>query len=291
MLPPEDRCLLKKIDDAVQDALSDVAESETDRYRVALLSFHDNCVFNAGNSRLRQAQAAPRAGGVAVAEPAGGGGHGEEAEVHDQKAAWPILIAQNIAKVSPKLQTEMLGSKLLSYFTEWCSTPSCRAAGVAYTDCVIRYDVDGQFVVFESERKPEHNIYLGIRSNLLSGVDPVLDDVAKRVQKIYSQTFWSIPEAFTFGQAAQAGGASSNCQREHTRNPALRVSIVSTVSSGGCVANLGVASSHSGCLVSLLAPIGLGEARPEHRYNHGVLGVWRRRLEPLYIAPGRHVRR
>ncbi|CAK0847180.1 unnamed protein product, partial [Prorocentrum cordatum] len=58
-----------------------------------------------------------------------------------------------------------------------------RSAGVAYEDCIVKCDVQG--------------------APLLS-TDPVLHAAVARVQKIYSQTFWPIPDAFVFGQASQA---------------------------------------------------------------------------------------
>ena len=106
--------------------------------------------------------------------------------------------------MSSSLQTELLGNKLISYFIEWCETPFVGTPGVAYTDCVIVYDVEGKPVTFLKDRSAHHNIYLGIRSNVLLGVDPVLKAAVQRVQQVYSQTFWAIPQSFRFGQACQA---------------------------------------------------------------------------------------
>ena len=109
-----------------------------------------------------------------------------------------------MSKLSAALQTELLGNKLISYFIEWCETPTPRVAGVAYLDTLYLYDEGGRNITFLSERKPDHNLYLGIRHPVCANLDPVLSDAIAKVQKAYDQTFWAIPEAFKFGQACQA---------------------------------------------------------------------------------------
>ena len=189
----EDNALLVGIDNAMKAALDAVAEADPEKkMRVALLSFHDHCVFNSGNARLRRAME----GGDAPAGAADQGQVGGDQEVRDQKSAWTVLTAQTISKILPKIQVEMLGTKLLTYFTEWCETASPRRPGVAFLDCVYHYDVNDVNVTFARSRSPENNIYLGIRANLLSGRDPVLEAATQRVQMMYERTFWSIPEAF-----------------------------------------------------------------------------------------------
>ena len=99
-----------------------------------------------------------------------------------------------------KLQGELLNSKTLGYLIEWCDTPQRRRSGCAYLDCVVTYDEGGQSLTFQKERSPYHNIYVGVDSNLLSGVDPALQAAIERRQRIYEQTFWCIPEAYEFCQ-------------------------------------------------------------------------------------------
>ncbi|CAK0792945.1 unnamed protein product, partial [Prorocentrum cordatum] len=208
----KDSAVLAAIDSAVENAVAKINGdiSYAVKEAAALVSFRDNCVFNKGNAILQKAKGKGK--GVAAQAPDGEGegegrGRGaEDAEGDDltrASDAWHIAVAQTISKVSTKLQTELLSSKIMSYFIEWCSQDTMRSAGVAYEDCIVKYDVLGSPVTFSSERSPENSVYIGIRSQLLS-TDPVLDAAVARVQKIYSQTFWSIPDAFVFGQAAQA---------------------------------------------------------------------------------------
>lgn len=58
--------------------------------------------------------------------------------------------------------------------------------------------------VLTSARSHANNIYIGIRRTLLDDVDPVLNRAAERLEKIYRETFWAIPNAFEFGQACLA---------------------------------------------------------------------------------------
>ena len=55
-----------------------------------------------------------------------------------------------------------------------------------------------------SARSPHANLYIGIEHNLLTGMDPVLERAMNRLEKIYSETFWAIPESFEFRQACLA---------------------------------------------------------------------------------------
>ena len=83
-----------------------------------------------------------------------------------------------------------------------------RAKGVCFTDCAFLYDhtprgeSEEKTVHYLSDRRPEHNIYMGI-PNALLGVDPLLDDAIARTTTIYSRTFWSLFPAFEFCQACQ----------------------------------------------------------------------------------------
>lgn len=173
----------------------------------AIESFKDNAIFNKGNSLLK------------------GGGKGKGKQVIHHKGGekgdadvigiepdqpevtfnlWHIYTAQAIAKVSSQLQTELLGSKVMSYFAEWCRTSHVKAKGVAFADCITLYDVDAAPVKFEQSRSPNHNIYIGINVPLLLRCDPVLRAAMERVGRAYEQTFWAVPRAFQFGQACQA---------------------------------------------------------------------------------------
>ena len=58
--------------------------------------------------------------------------------------------------------------------------------------------------VVQSARSPSADLYIGIEHNLLDNVDLVLARAMDRLEKIYSETFWAIPESFEFGQACLA---------------------------------------------------------------------------------------
>ncbi|CAK0846382.1 unnamed protein product [Prorocentrum cordatum] len=110
-------------------------------------------------------------------------------------------VENAVAKISGDIPYAAKEAAALVSFRDNCDT--MRSAGVADEDCIVKYDVLGNPVTFSSGRSPENSVYIGIRSQPLS-TDPVLDAAVARVQKIYSQTFWPIPDAFVFGQAAQA---------------------------------------------------------------------------------------
>ena len=94
--------------------------------------------------------------------------------------------------------------------------PKNAVAGVAHPDCILLYDFEGKPVVHMKDKKDNDgnvvqsarcasaNLYVGIERNLLDAVDPVLDAAISRLEKIYSETFWAIPAAFTLGQACLA---------------------------------------------------------------------------------------
>eukprot|EP00959_Pyramimonas_sp_CCMP1952_P044474 929407-Pyramimonas_sp.AAC.1 len=107
-----------------------------------------------------------------------------------------------MSKVSNKLQFELLGNNLVPYFIERCPSEPPRTSGTVYADCCVLCDASpSDHTTLLSPRSPVHNIYLGIPSPLLG---PVLGAAAERVQRVYEQAFWFIPESIVFGQAAQA---------------------------------------------------------------------------------------
>ncbi len=194
MIPGEQQSLLPTAE----------VESSGGDLQKGLLLFHDACVFNKGNGALQQARRNGGGGGPRDNAPADPDAGWEGAEVVGAADVWHVAIAQTANKVSNKLQMELLNPKVLTFFTEWCGEPDPRVSAVAYTDISVVYDQDGIPVSFLDKRSPDNNIYIGVRSALLGAVDPVLEAALQRVQDIYSATFWSIPEAFKFCQAAQA---------------------------------------------------------------------------------------
>ena len=118
--------------------------------------------------------------------------------------AWYIRTAQAIARTGTTLIRRLEMGKVISYFSEWCAQEVRRTPGVAFQDCVVVYDRNGENVTFLKTRSPAENIYRGIRHNLLTGVDHVLQAAVDRVTLACQQTFWAIPKAFLFGRACQA---------------------------------------------------------------------------------------
>ena len=179
----KDADVLNAIDSSIKEAL---AQNNND-LPSAMLTFHDNCMFNKGNNLLKAGSAAP-------GRQSESGGDGEDAEgalaapapdTSNSADSWFVLTAQTISKVSTKLQYELLGNKLVPYFIEWCSTDMQRVPGCAHADCCVLYDRSAsENDCLLSSRSPENNIYLGIPSPLL---DPVLDAAMERVQRVYEQ--------------------------------------------------------------------------------------------------------
>ena len=114
---------------------------------------------------------------------------------------WYLALAQTISKMGAQLQSELMGTKLISLMIEWCETPKPACKGVAYSDFAYLYDKDGKTLLPLSNRRPQNNIYVGIRRNLLDTVDPVLDAAIDRVWNIYSRTFWANANGLEFCQA------------------------------------------------------------------------------------------
>jgi hypothetical protein len=91
-----------------------------------------------------------------------------------------------------------MGQKLIQYFVEWCQTPDCRVKGICFEDCSYLYDVEGVNISWVLKRSSENNIYIGIPTSILQGVDPCLEAAVQRLQRIYESTFWSLYGAYDF---------------------------------------------------------------------------------------------
>ena len=79
---------------------------------------------------------------------------------------WPIHTAQAVSKVAQKMQYELSGGELISYFIEWCDAPHQRRSGVAYSDAIILYDVDNKPLILATTRAPQNNIDAGFQRGL-----------------------------------------------------------------------------------------------------------------------------
>lgn len=123
---------------------------------------------------------------------------GEPAEQMQQ--SWNASVAKTIMAVKKQLSIELTQDKLLHYMCEWCDAPKTPAAGVCYEDCAITYE-DELLPAVQVPREELQNCYLRI-PHCLKGSVP--RDVVERVEKFYSQTFWSNLKVFRCGQAAQA---------------------------------------------------------------------------------------
>ena len=129
----------------------------------------------------------------------------------DKHSWWVAFAASTTQRLSVRLIGELTGGKALKLFAMFCNTPKPANRGIAYMDCVILYDeTENTPITFTKDRSATNNIYVGIETNLIScvtsldGVDPVLLSATKRLERIYSQTFWAIPKAFQFCMSAQA---------------------------------------------------------------------------------------
>jgi hypothetical protein len=141
---------------------------------------------------------------------------------------WAIIVAQTMCKVASAMQREILEGKLISYFTEWCNTPSPRVPGVCYRDYIVAYDRNGEPTQYLNRRSPLNNIYIGIDADylgfdpdllqgliredmsetelcsVLRGIDPVLISNIDRYTEAMSRTFWSCYDGFEVQQACEA---------------------------------------------------------------------------------------
>jgi hypothetical protein len=197
----------------------------------------DIAIFNKGDSLVRKSSHAKGKG--RKGEGAGGGdelAHDVDMAHLDDRPdppidstfnAWHIIVAQTMTRVASAMQREILEGKLISYFTEWCDTPSPRTPGVCYRDYIVVYDREGEPTQYIAQRSPANNIYVGIDTDYLGfkaevmelelsedmdghalrdalrGVDPVLIASIERYTDAMSRTFWSCHGGFEVQQACE----------------------------------------------------------------------------------------
>ena len=149
--------------------------------------------------------AAPGPGAPPDQMAGGAGGHDVVHEIGAHAGlSWQIHVARVVGRVTSQLIRNLEAGKVIAKFTEWCNQPMQRAKGMAYADCALLYDSNGQNISFLTSRSPHRNIYTAIPHNLLADVDPVLEAAITRLQKAYEETFWACAGGFTFGQACWA---------------------------------------------------------------------------------------
>ena len=123
--------------------------------------------------------------------PADGGDDVAEIEVpHD--TPYHIQIAIALCNLSLRVQSKLLGDRILKIYVEWCETESLSRPGLAFRDTVIAFDED-DVVVKHIPRHSSSNIYFFIARPLL---DPVAENARHRVETFYNQTFWRNGLAF-----------------------------------------------------------------------------------------------
>jgi len=125
----------------------------------------------------------------------------QEENLQDGDAKWHVRTAILLAKLSASLCCSLLHTRLFTFFTEWCNTPSEAEPGAAFTDACMKFsDVarDGRFT-YLVPKGPEQNIYLYIDHPLR---DPVEENASARVKRFYAQTFWGNGLAFECQLAA-----------------------------------------------------------------------------------------
>ena len=126
----------------------------------------------------------------------------ENDAVRPRRTGWSLTIAEMISKISGPMQRGLLEERsLLRLIIEWCDTPSERQAGCAFADCCVLYDREPTEHCRYALPSPDNNIYMRIPHPLL---DPVLDSARSRLEKFYTQTFWSNDAFFQCCQAAIA---------------------------------------------------------------------------------------
>ncbi len=198
----------------------------------------DNAIFNKGDGLLRKSPPSKGKGegggkgmgdgmAGAVGDPIGFDAPATAADTPASLSLWHIIVAQTMCKVASAMQKEILEGKLISYFTEWCDTPSPRVAGVCYRDYIVAYDRNGEPTQYLNHRSPLNNIYIGIDADylgfdpdllrglvhedmsetdlcgVLRGIDPVLIANIDRYTEAMSRTFWSCYDGFEVQQACE----------------------------------------------------------------------------------------
>ena len=97
----------------------------------------------------------------------GGGKAGDiivDGEVDEEISTgnWYILLAKQVSRITSSLQSELMGSKLISLMIEWCDTPKPQTRGVAYLDFSYVYDDSTSSIKPLKQKSPSNDLYVGI---------------------------------------------------------------------------------------------------------------------------------
>ncbi|CAE7461722.1 unnamed protein product [Symbiodinium sp. CCMP2592] len=107
----------------------------------------------------------------------------------DDKVHWTVAMANTIGKLYVKLQTSLLNDSIIKYYIAWCSQDVKPAGGFCTTDAAFAFTADGLHPV---RKTPRNNMYVYLPRRML---DPVAEDVRKRVELFWKTTYWANAEA------------------------------------------------------------------------------------------------
>ena len=116
---------------------------------------------------------------------------------------WCRSTAGIVLRVSQTLMREITQDSFMLYIIHWCDRPRQSRMGVAYSDKAVLYASAsaGTDLVTLTDSDPDTGLYVRVPHNLL---DPVLLATEQRLQKFYSQSFWTNFTVFKCLMAAQA---------------------------------------------------------------------------------------
>ena len=124
--------------------------------------------------------------------------------VTDNAEPWTIRVANAVLKVSQQLMEKLLNDRFFTYICEWCECARSQTPGVAYTNRSVKFHEgvqgDGAYATY-LPRSSGNDLYIRIPHPL---TDAVAEDALQRLLNYYTTSFWSIPDVFECGQAAQA---------------------------------------------------------------------------------------
>lgn len=109
--------------------------------------------------------------------------HALHAPKPDEENRWNHLC-YNVCKLSPAIEQELMGRKLITYYIEWCSTPRRHKPGLAFRDSCVVMAQNG-FPV-SVEKSSSNDIYVYVDHALM---DPVQQQNVDRVSEFLQQTF------------------------------------------------------------------------------------------------------
>ena len=91
---------------------------------------------------------------------------------------WHVHAAQAVLRYSCSMQVELLGKRLISYFTEWCGAEYKPTEGFAATDSCWFFVDEGPPFMKATAAAPEKNMFLSMPHPMR---DPVLESAESRV--------------------------------------------------------------------------------------------------------------